>query len=89
MSEDDVKGSKIAKNMHDVSLVTNIYNSFKNFKVTVCANDMNAMKDPGNWNVNLSVRPFHIKKLNSGGPNKPGANMDTAELNSVSQVKHC
>ena len=38
MYEDDVKGfvSKIAKNVHDVSLVTNIYknyNSFKNFKV--------------------------------------------------------
>ena len=38
MSEDDVKGlvPKIAKNVYDVSLVTNIYKnyySFKNFRV--------------------------------------------------------
>ena len=66
--EEDVKRliSSFAKTISEVSLVKNKsdnYKVFKMFKVTVGISDKEAITDPLNWHVNLSVRRFRMPRI--------------------------
>ena len=81
------KLSKIVKSVHEVTLVKNKYGnytSFKMFKVTVGANDIETMNNPDKIDVNLSVRRFNLPRSDFI---KTNGSATAAGSNTVESVK--